>query len=570
LRDARGLPWLDAVVADLVFAGRQLRRHRIATIAIVLSVGLAAGATIAAFRLIDAVLLRPLPVVESHRLFGLDVDRRSASGETEYRDDFDYPTFRRYAAAIDGYADALLIGMCARLEITHPASAEPERVYRQYVSGNVFPVFGLRPALGRLLTPADDVTPRGHPVAVISHDYWTRRFGRDPGVVGRAFRVGSQPFEIVGVLREGFAGTEPGRLTDVYMPAAMNWQALDSPGWSWFRTWVRVGEGASPEQVRARLQAQVADDRRSIQLTPAGAGLSGARRMLETPLLVLGALVALVLCIASVNVANLLGARALVRAREMALRLSIGAGRRRLVQLVLIESALLASLASAVGLLFAWWAAPFVLSLLTPLEDPIRLVLDANWRVAAFVFAVMVGITLLFGLAPARRASAVTPMGMLGVRRGPDGHRRLSRWFVGAQSAFCVLVLFVAGLLVASFGRLSARPLRFVGEGLLVFEAEARGQAQPVVWNEMLDAVRALPGVSSAAFAAWAPLTGNVWRGRVQVPAVSRSAGSSTLCSSRRPRRRRHRLLVRCWSWPRPPSWRRCIRSLARCGPSRR
>jgi predicted permease len=516
LRDARGLPGLDALVADVVFAGRQLRRHLVGTVAIALSVGLAVGATIAAFRLIDAVLLRPLPVVEPDRLFSLSWQRRTAEGETEHRDDFDYPAFRRYAAALDGHGDALLIGMSARLEVSHPGSSEPERVYRQYVSGNVFPIFGLRPALGRLLSPDDDVTPRGHPVAVISHGYWARRFARDPRVIGRAFRVGSQPFEIVGVLPAGFTGTEPGRLTDVYLPAVMNWQALDSPGWSWFRTWVRVGSRTTPDQVRERLQAQVT--REQILLTPAGRGASEARRLLATPLFLLGALVALVLCIASVNVANVLGMRALMRRREMALRVSIGAGRRRLVQLVLIESALLAGLAAAVGLVFAWWAAPFVLSLLTPLEHPIQLVLDANWRVAAFVLAVMVSITLLFGLAPAARASAVTPMGVLGAGRGTDGLRRLPRGFVAAQSAFCVLVLFVAGLLVASFGRLSTRPLGFVDDGLLVFEAETGGRTPPAVWTEVADRVSALPGVSSAALAGWAPLTGNAWRGRVQFP----------------------------------------------------
>ena len=418
LRDQRGWPWLHSVSSDLVFAWRQLRKHRTASLAAILSLGLAVGATTAAFRLLDAVLLRTLPVAEPDRLFVLGWNSITSQGEPDYRDDFDYPTFRRYRDAVAANGDVMVVGTSGRQQLRFE-NGEPEPVNRQFYSGNVFPTFGLQPALGRLLTPSDDVTPGGHPVAVISYDYWTRRFARDPNVIGRSFRIGRQPFEIVGVAPKGFTGTEPGRMADLFVPAMMNAQALNAPGWSWFRIWVRPNAGSSFEQVRELVQAQLARDRQDtvknfpsttpgplitaylneqILLAPAGSGASGPQRTFRRPLFILAGLVVLVLLIACANVANLLTAQSITRAREMALRVSIGAGRWRLIQLVLVESALLALCASAVGAVFAWWAAPFVVSLLAQIGEPIRLVLDLDWRSVAFSLALTLIVTVLFGI----------------------------------------------------------------------------------------------------------------------------------------------------------------------------
>src|SRR5258707_15110483 len=139
---------------------------------------------------------------------------------------------------------------------------ETERVSRQYVSGNLFGIFGLSPHLGRLLTPNDDLTPGAHPVAVLSYNYWTRRFNRDPGAIGKTFRMGNDRFEIVGVAPKGFIGTEPGEVTDIFLPATMNAEAINMPGWSWFRIWVRPKPGVSPEQVRLPLQAAFIQEHR--------------------------------------------------------------------------------------------------------------------------------------------------------------------------------------------------------------------------------------------------------------------------------------------------------------------
>ena len=463
----------------------------------------------------------------------------TSQGETEYRDEFDYITFRRYSAIVDRQAELMVIGMTGRAQPIEFDGGERERVTRQYFSGNVFPAFGLQPSLGRLLTRSDDVTPGGHPVAVISDDYWARRFGRDPGVLGKTFRLGPQSFEIIGVGPRGFTGTEPGRVTDVFIPATMNVRALDRPGWSWFRVWVQPRRDVSAEQVRQVLQADFISEHQEqatkfapdtpkeriaaylgeqLILVAAGAGASAPQRNLRRPLLILSALVVLVLLVACANVANLLTAQAVARTREMALRVSIGAGRRRLIQLVLVESLLLAICASAAGAVFAWWSAPFVVSLVD-LGEPLELVLDADWRTLAFGVTLTITVTVLFGLAPALRASSVTPLGGLRERVDSYSHRRVTRAVVGAQMTFCVFVLFVAGLFMATFSNLTNRPLGFEHERVLLVDAQsARGERPTVVWSDLAARLGAVPGVESAALANWVPLSQNRWTSVVRVP----------------------------------------------------
>ena len=534
LRDQRGWPWLQALLADVVFAWRQLNKHRTATAAAVLSLGLAVGATTAAFRLLDAVFWRALPITQSERFFALGWNSMTSQGEPDYRDDFDYPTFRRYRDAVGARAEVMVVGTSSRQDIV--IDGEAERASRQYVSGNVFSSFGLRPEIGRLIVASDDVEPRGRDVAVLSYEYWSRRFGRDPSVVGRTFRWGRSTMEIIGVSPQGFTGTEPGRMTDFFVPATVNSQALNSRGWSWFRIWVRPNDAVSVEQVRQLVQAQVTRDRQEevkslpgnasgprikaflneqIQLSTAAAGVSGLQRTFRRPMLILAALVVLVLLIACANVANLLIAQAVARANEMALRVSIGAGRGRLIQLVLVESALLAVCASIAGAVFAWWAAPFVVSLLA-FQEPVQLVLNANWRVLGFGIALTVVVTMLFGLAPALRASTVRPFGALKVREDRQGHRRLVRSLIGVQMAFCLFVLFTAGLFAATLKNLSDRSLGFEPDNLAVLEINLTGEKQPAqVWAEVGERIRATPGVENAAFAMWVPLSENRWRAPV-------------------------------------------------------
>jgi hypothetical protein len=215
-RDVKLAAWLDSLRADVVYGWRQLRKHRTASAASILSLALAIGAATAAFRLFDAVFLRRLPVAQPESLYFVAMTYVDREGRLDYRDYLDYPTYRRYRELISDHAEPMVVGMVNnRQEVRVGEGAETERVRRQYVSGNVLPSFGLKPELGRLLTRDDDVTPGGHPVAVLSYDYWVRRFARDPGVIGRTFLMDKSRLEIIGVTPRGFIGTEPGEMADL-------------------------------------------------------------------------------------------------------------------------------------------------------------------------------------------------------------------------------------------------------------------------------------------------------------------------------------------------------------------
>ena len=233
---------------------------------------------------------------------------------------------------------------------------------------------------------------------------------------------------------------------------------------------------------------------------------------------ILAALAILVLLIACTNVANLLLAQALSRGREMALRVSIGAERWRLVRLVLVESALLAIAATAVGTLFGSWAAPLVVSMLASIDNPVRLVLDTDWRALAFSLTLATSVTCLFGLAPAIRASSFGPVTALKGGADPRGHRRVMKWLVAAQMAFCVFVLFVAVLFAATLTRLLHLPLGFSHEHVLLIDAQFPGKPQPVeAWAQIVDRLQRSPGVESAAFSGWTFLSGSRWSGQILI-----------------------------------------------------
>src|SRR5581483_1542214 len=254
-----------------------------------------------------------------------------------------------------------------RIDLTYGSDQDTEHAYQQYVSGWMFSTFDVQPALGRLLTEDDDLTPGAHPYAVLSHDYWTRRFGRDPHVIGRTFRAGGEVFEIVGVAQAPFVGTEPGIFTDIFVPTMMaKYRATVRSDYFWFKTFVALKDGVDISPVRERLRVAFhafldesvkaragipARERdayvsQTLLVNPASAGVSMMQKEYGTSLTILGALVALVLLISCANVANVLTTQAAARGREMALRVSIGAGRGRLVQLVLVECAWLALLAT--------------------------------------------------------------------------------------------------------------------------------------------------------------------------------------------------------------------------------
>jgi predicted permease len=527
----RAAEWLESLLADVRFGWRQLCRNKVMSLAAVLSLALGIGSCVAAFRLIDALLWRPLPISNSSKLYVLSRKLTGAEGKPIDDGYWATPEFKVMRDAVKDQADLIAISDADRTDITWSTDDDIEKAHVVYASGNMFPLFGLEPTLGRLLAPVDDRGPGLAPYAVLSWDYWNHRFGSDPHVLGRSLHIGDQTFEIIGVGPRDFTGTEKGTVTDIFLPLSMNSLATrDSV--SWHRTFLMLKSGVNPaalEPLRQHLSAvsrafdlecstclrgmtPATIDRylnKTLVLNSAGAGISDLQREYRRLLVVLGLLVALVLLIACVNVANMMTAQAAARAQEMALRISIGAGRRRLVQLILSQSALLALLASVLGAIFAAWSAPFVLSLINPPDNPARLAIPADWRVLLFGFGLTILVVLLLGLLPALRASAVRPVAALKGGDDPHSPRRLMRGAIALQVAFCCLVLFLSSLFVASFQRLQNRPLGFSTDRLLLLETVAGKGQLPVVWNQTAEALRAVPGVDSAAISGW-PLLGRI------------------------------------------------------------
>ncbi len=535
-RDIRLVPWLESLRADAVFGWRQLTHNKVTSGAAVLSLALGMGACLSAFRLVDAVLLRPLPVAKPDRLYGLFRQSFDFDGKRRVDDSYEYPVFREMRAAVKGQAELIAVSYASRGDITYGANQETENAWGQNVSGWMFSAFGLRPVAGRLLTANDDVTPGAHPYAVLSYDYWRRRFGKDPQVIGRTLRGDEGIFEIVGVGPEGFTGTEPGIMTDIFIPMAMH-AGVTHADWSWFRVLVRLNDGVRPEPVleklratfravnRERAKAFTAMPQRFIDrffhqtllLQPAAVGVSSMQSDYRSALAALSVLVALVLLIACANVSNLMTAQATARAREMALRVSIGAGRWRLVQLVLVEGVILGLVAAATGGLFAWWSAPLVVGRINPPDNPARLALAPDGRLAAFGLLLTLGVVLLFALAPALRVSAVKPASALKGGDDPHARRHLMHVLIAAQVAFCFVVLFVAGLFTVTFSRLSHQPLGFSAERLINVETVSPRMQPMAFWDQAMEHLRGLPGVESVALTAWPLLSGNGQNGVISI-----------------------------------------------------
>jgi putative ABC transport system permease protein len=535
-RDVRLAAWLDSVLSDAVFGWRQLVKRKVTSLAAVLSLALAIGACTSAFRLIDALLLRPLPVANPDRLYMLYRAGIGFDGRPATFDGWAYPSFQLMRAAVKHQAELIAVSYAERVDVTYKSDQEMEKAYLQYVSGWMFDQFEIRPALGRLFSENDDLKPGAHPYAVLSHDYWTRRFGQDRAVVGRTVRMGERLYEIVGVGPASFTGTETGTVIDIFVPTMMHPAAVRDDS-TWHRTLAVLKPGVAVEPVRAKLHAtsrafeyerakgftgmtKQSIDRfidQTLMLEPAASGASGLQKDYRRALVALGVLVGLVLLIACANVANLMTAQAAARAREMALRVSIGAGRWRLVQLVLVESMTVALLAGASGGLFAWWSAPFVVSRINPADNPARLSLPADWRVLGFGLALTLGVTLLFGLAPALRASGVKPAIALKGGEDPHSRRRLIHGLICVQVAFCFLVLFVAGLFAATFDRLSGKPTGFSAERILTLDTVTQRAQSPVFWDQVADHLRTVPGVEKVALSGWPLLQVNGWNGFVSI-----------------------------------------------------
>ena len=529
-RDARGTRWLDDLGQDTGYAFRILRTSPgFASVAIVtLAIGI--GANMAVFGIVNALLLRPLPVRDPHELIQLlRVQGGQPSGS------FSYPQVVDLASRADLFAGLAGFGS-DRVTVGSPDALEP--IAAAWVSGAYYRTLGVAPAAGRLLTEDDD-RPGAPPAAVISERYWEARFGRDPAAIGQLLLIENTPVPIVGVSAPGFDGAVVGEASPITLAVQARPQLLGGkmwvgPGARWLRILARPHEGVSHDQLKAALA--VAWTRRMLASLPANAteevrsralastldlqsgarGGSGLRSQFREPLLASMALVTLVLLVACVNIANLLLARTTVRHREIALRLAMGAGRARIARLLLTESALLAAVGAAGGLLLGAIGARALVDLVGSAEPAgVALDLGIDWRMFAFTAAITATTTLLFGVLPALRATRVAPAAAMqaGSGRVTDSRSRTALVLVSAQVALSLLLLFGAGLFVRTLQNLRTLDRGFRHEQVLLagIDGSRTGLTGAALNSFYLDALafaERLRGVTAASLSEVTPLMG--------------------------------------------------------------
>jgi predicted permease len=531
-REVKLISWLESVFQDVRFGLRMLLKNRAVTAAAVLSLSLAIGACTGAFSLLDALILKPLPVRDPYGLIRLThSDDFRPSTENDF---FNYALFDDFREASKGRVElfGITFGGVPRSVVFDDSGQQEEKVRPEWISGGGFTLLGIQPVLGRLITVNDDGRQGEHRVVVLSYNFWMRRFGGSPTVLGRWLTWNDAQYQIVGVAQKGFIGVEPGYATDLWTPIEKPSNAnvtsgFDSAG---FRIWGRLKPGVAPEQIRQVLQATFTNYRREnvnrlleqgaakdvvanfinspLSLRSAARGdWTIVRYYFERPLWILAVVVGLVLLIACSNVANLLVARAAAREREMAMRISIGAGRARLIQQLLIESSLIAVAACALGLAFAAASAPYIVNLLSPSNDPAYLDLHLEWRMLGFVALIGIATTMFFGLAPAVRASSVSPHEALKAGGGKQpGKTGVLRPLLAAQVSFSFAVLFVGGLLLLTFQKITSVDLGFSKTGLVLFDVEVKDSKEDqharVIASQLLDHIRQLSGVQGTAMSA--------------------------------------------------------------------
>ncbi|HET6277617.1 MAG TPA: ABC transporter permease [Candidatus Polarisedimenticolia bacterium] len=508
---------------DLRYAVRMLAKHPGFTLIAVLSLALGIGANTTVFTWISAILLDPLPAVsDAGRLVIPSFNSRNYSDlSLSYADYVDYRDRNSVFSGILVHdMEALSLGF----------DDKAERIWGEVVSGNYFDVLGVRPALGRAFLPEEDATPGTHPVVVLSHGLWRTRFGGDPGTVGRTIDLNNRPFTVVGIAPEGFQGTEVGLDLDAWVPMMMHeliqagGDRLKERGNHWLDSVARLKPGVSLAQAEAEMRTLAehlnqeypdSNDGIGVSLYPLWRSPEGAPRVLGPVLFILMAVVGIVLLIACANVANLLLVRAAGRQREIAIRLSLGAGRGRLIRQLLTESILLALMGGILAVVMALWTSDAIKLFIPRTPFPVSLSLAIDRSVLGFTLLVSVLTGIVFGLVPALQASrpdlvrslkqeSTTTTG--GRRKG-----RLRNILVASQVALSLVLLIAAGLFLRSLQQARTMDPGFNPGNVLLasidlfpngYEAEEGRQ----LYDQIREQVGALPGVESVSLARRTPL----------------------------------------------------------------
>jgi len=545
---------LEGLWQDFRHGARLLRMNpgffAVATISLALGI----GANTAIFELLNAVRLRMLPVAHAEQLAELQIaeNEHCCSGNfSDRRPNFTYPLWEQIRNRQQAFSGIFAWGD-NRFDLA--VGGEARFVDGLFVSGQFFQTLSVRPLMGRLIGDEDDIPGCGSPGAVISYLFWQREFGGDSQVLGKKLRLDGRSVEVMGVTPAEFSGVEVGKNFDVAVPVCAEpliagedshmakrhhwWLAVIGrlkPGWTVERATAQAA-AMSPavfeSTVPPNYRADAAKYYTQYKLTalPAGSGVSSLRRQYEQPLLLLLGIAGLVLLIACANLANLTLARASTREREMAVRLAIGADRGRLIRQLLAESLLLTLIGTALGVLLAQLLGNNLVAFLTTDGDPLFLKLQPDWRVLGFTSGVAILTCILFGLTPALRATRTPPgAAMKASGRGLTAGRErfgLRRVLVICQVALSLVLLIGALLFVGSLRNLMTLDAGFRQDGLVIagidisrlnYPAARRG----VFYREVLDRLRATPGVERAGTVSHVPISGSGWNDTIEIPGES-------------------------------------------------
>jgi predicted permease len=533
---------METLLKDIRYGVRSLLKRPAFTAMVVITLALGIGTNTAIFTVVDAVLLRPLPVKNPQQLVFLsNPDRHGVNGgqETGNRFLFSYHEFewlRDHNQVFSGVfaVQSTLSAQPVSVEAANQSS-EIEHARISAVSGSYFSNLGVNPVRGQTFTEEIDKANGANPVAVIGYSYWKNRFAFDPEILSRRIRVRKTSFEIIGVAPPEFSGETVGNAPDLWVPLTMQTEvpvaALAPPKnvrskYMWLQIIARLKPGVTLEQAQAginlTLQQMLQDEasqlsanerpgylNQRIALAPGGRGASTLRTSFGKPLLILMGLVGLVLLVACANVANLLLARASMREKEIAVRAALGAGRRRLMQQLLTESVLLALLGGGLGLLLAQWSDALLVRLVSSESTPIVLDLHPDDRVLGFTLGVSALTGILFGLVPAIRAARVDLNSVLkGSLKGTVGGAAqrgrvpAGKILVIGQVSLSVVLLIVAGLFVRSFQKLVQVEPGYYSDHLVQFaigpNTNTYKGSPDELHKRVLDRIRTIPGVSSA------------------------------------------------------------------------